>query len=215
MVQPVILNLLSENFNVLITPKPCGILPTCTSKEKTLFFATAKERFPNDENSYWVNFYGQQYNSTARNPLVIGIKSKRFNIILIYAKKLTNCTKPTKKKSYWCHFMAGINKLPPSFKPMKIPTTPEDFQSEFYSSIDLMDKIGDLRIRQRVNILDKVNDEIIISGIIKIFKNTKRPNTEYVDQKYAGKILNRIKPKTEIDLILILKATIENWNIKC
>jgi len=95
---------------------------------------------------------------------------------------------------------------------MNIPTTPDDFQNEFYSSIDLMDKIGDLRIRQLVNILDKVNDEIIISGIIKIFKNTKRPNTEYVDQKYAGKILNRIKPKTEIDLILILKATIGNWN---
>ncbi|MEA9411598.1 hypothetical protein [Flavobacterium sp. PL02] len=95
---------------------------------------------------------------------------------------------------------------------MKIPTTSDDFQNEFYSSIDLMDKIGDLRIRQLVNILDKVNDEIIIGGIIKIFKNTKRPNTEYVDQKYAGKILNSIKPKTEIDLILILKDTIKNWN---
>jgi hypothetical protein len=95
---------------------------------------------------------------------------------------------------------------------MKIPTTSDDFQNEFYSSIDLMDKIGDLRIRQLINILDKVNDEIIISGIIKIFKNTKRPNTEYVDQKYAGKILNLIKPKTDIDLIIILKATAENWN---
>ncbi|MEM0576117.1 hypothetical protein [Flavobacterium polysaccharolyticum] len=95
---------------------------------------------------------------------------------------------------------------------MKIPTTPDNFQNEFYSSIDLMDKVGDLRIRQFVNILDKVNDEIIISGVIKIFQNTKRPNTEYVDQKNAGKILYRIKPKTEIDLILILKATIENWN---
>nr|WP_294932390.1 hypothetical protein [uncultured Flavobacterium sp.] len=95
---------------------------------------------------------------------------------------------------------------------MKIPITPDDFQNEFYSSIDLMDKIGDLRIRQLIKILDKVNDEIIISGIIKIFKNTKRPNTEYVDRKYAGKILNRMKPKTEMDLILILKATIENWN---
>ena len=54
---------------------------------------------------------------------------------------------------------------------MKIPTTPDDFQNEFYSSIDLIDKIGDLRIRQFVNILDKVNDEIIIihSGSLKIY----------------------------------------------
>jgi hypothetical protein len=95
---------------------------------------------------------------------------------------------------------------------MNIPKTADDFQNEFYSSIDLMDKIGDLRIGQLIYRLDKVMDEIIVSGIIKIFKNVNRPNTQYIDQKNAGIILNKLKPKTEIDLNIVLKSTIENWN---
>ena len=95
---------------------------------------------------------------------------------------------------------------------MNIPKTSYDFQNEFYSSIDLMDKIGDLRIRQLIDRLDKVTDEIIVRGIIKIFENTKRPNTKYIDQKYAGKILAKFKPKSDLDLFMVLKSTIGNWN---
>lgn len=95
---------------------------------------------------------------------------------------------------------------------MNIPKTTDDFQKEFYSSIDLMDKIGDLRIRQFIDTLDKVMDELIVSAIIKIFENVNRPHTQYTDQKYAGIILNKLKPKTEIDLNIVLKSTIENWN---
>ena len=95
---------------------------------------------------------------------------------------------------------------------MNIPKTSDDFRNEFYSSIDLIDKIGDLRIRQFMDILNKVSDEIIVDGIVKVFENKKRPKTEYIDQKYAGKILDNLKPKSDIDLSLILKSTIGNWN---
>ena len=95
---------------------------------------------------------------------------------------------------------------------MNIPKTSDDFRNEFYSSIDLMDKIGDLRIRQFMDKLNKVSDEIIVDGIVKVFENKKRPETEYIDQKYAGKILDSLKPKSDIDLSLILKSTIGNWN---
>ncbi|WP_347050610.1 hypothetical protein [Flavobacterium olei] len=95
---------------------------------------------------------------------------------------------------------------------MNIPKTADDFQKEFYLSIDLIDKIGDLRIRQLIDRLDNVMDELIVEAIIKIFKNVNRPNTQYTDQKYAGIILSTLKPKTEIDLNIVLKSTIENWN---
>lgn len=95
---------------------------------------------------------------------------------------------------------------------MKIPKTSEDFQNEFYSSIDLMDKIGDLRILQFMERLNKVSDEIIVGGIVKIFENKERPNTEYVDQKYAGKILEKLNPRSDLDLLFVLKSTIRNWN---
>ncbi len=95
---------------------------------------------------------------------------------------------------------------------MKIPQTPDDLKKEFYISVDLLDKIGDLRIRQLMERLTKVSDDIIVLGIIKIFENTERPNTQYVDQEYAGKILEKLKPKANIDLGLVLKSTIQNWN---
>ncbi|AXT59278.1 hypothetical protein D1816_02575 [Aquimarina sp. AD10] len=95
---------------------------------------------------------------------------------------------------------------------MNIPETSEDFKIEFYSSIDFFDKIGDLRIRQFMNRLNKVSDKIIVGGIIKVFENKMRPETEYTDQKYAGKILEKLKPKSDLDLLKVLKSTIENWN---
>ena len=106
----------------------------------------------------------------------------------------------------------GSYKLATSLNKMNIPKTTDDFQKEFYLSIDLMDKIGDLRIRQFIDRLDNVMDEIIVNAIIKIFESADRPSTQYTDQKYAGIILNKLKPKTEIDINIVLKSTIENWN---
>ncbi|MBP2833051.1 hypothetical protein J8281_12715 [Aquimarina sp. U1-2] len=119
-----------------------------------------------------------------------------------FEAKLLFCTKE--------HAIAART-LPASRK-MNIPKTSDDLKNEFYSSIDLIDKIGDLRIRQLTEKLNKVSDEIIVMGIIKIFENTNRQESQYTDQKYAGKILTELKPRTEIDLNLILKSTLANWN---
>jgi len=95
---------------------------------------------------------------------------------------------------------------------MNPPKTSEDFILEFYHSIDLIDTLGDLRIRQFITRLEKVADTIIFNGIIKIFEDTSREKTLYLDQKYAGIILQKIIPKTEIDLTDILNSTVANWN---
>ena len=60
---------------------------------------------------------------------------------------------------------------------MKFPTTPEDLKNEFFKSVDMISELGDLRIRQFIQILSKVNDEIIIEGIISIFENEDRDQT--------------------------------------
>ncbi len=95
---------------------------------------------------------------------------------------------------------------------MNIPKTSEEFQEEFYKSIDLMDKIGDLRIRQFIQRLNHVPNDIVISGVLGVIGNNQRPLTEYIDQKYAGIILDRYNPKTELDLVTVLKSTLQNWN---
>ncbi len=94
---------------------------------------------------------------------------------------------------------------------MKIPKTPDEFKEELYTSIDLMNKIGDLRVRQFMRILDKVSDDIIVEGAVAIISKSRNESL-YVDQKYAGIILEKVKPKTDMELIQILGKTVGNWN---
>ncbi|WP_264551866.1 hypothetical protein [Flavobacterium sp. N2038] len=95
---------------------------------------------------------------------------------------------------------------------MKLPITAEDLKDDFYKSVDLVDKIGDLRIRQLIQILSKIEDQIIIEGIIQIFENEERIDSIYTDQKYAGMILKNLNPKTKESIELIIIRILKNWN---
>lgn len=95
---------------------------------------------------------------------------------------------------------------------MKFPTTAEDFKNEFLKSVDMIDKVGDLRIRQLIQILPKIADPIIIEGVILIFENEERIDSIYTDQKYAGLILQKMNPKTVLRCDLILDRILKNWN---
>ena len=78
-------------------------------------------------------------------------------------------------------------------------------------SSDKADEVGDLRIRQLIKILDKVDQEIIVDGVIKVFE-TNRPDSLYQDQEFAGRVLVTINPKSQRDLKEILKRTLTTWN---
>jgi hypothetical protein len=95
---------------------------------------------------------------------------------------------------------------------MKFPTTPEDLKNELFNSVDKINQVGDLRIRQLIQILPKVSDEIIIEGIIQVFEDENRVDSVYTDQKYAGIILKKLNPKTEESAASILNRTLKNWN---
>lgn len=95
---------------------------------------------------------------------------------------------------------------------MIFPITSEDVKNEILESVDKIDKIGDLRIRQLIKILTKVNDEIIIEGVIEVFENEKRTEKIYLDQKNAARILKELNPKTDTNIELILNRILKNWN---
>ena len=77
---------------------------------------------------------------------------------------------------------------------MKLPETSEDVQTEILISSDKARELGDLRIRQLIKILPKVDSEVIIEGVIKVFETEGRPD-KYQDQEFAGRVLRTIKPK--------------------
>ena len=95
---------------------------------------------------------------------------------------------------------------------MKFPTTSDDLKNEILESVDKINQVGDLRIRQLIQILPKVNDQIIIEGIIQVFENENRIDSIYTDQKYAGMILKKLNPKTEESISSLLSRTLKNWN---
>lgn len=90
--------------------------------------------------------------------------------------------------------------------------TSKEIKNEIIKSVDKIDKIGDLRIRQLTKSLSKINDEIIIEGIIKVFENENRIEKLYIDQKSEGFILEKLNPKTKLDIVPILNRTLKNWN---
>jgi len=95
---------------------------------------------------------------------------------------------------------------------MKFPTNSDDIKNEIFISADKYDSLGDLRIRQLIRILSKVDDEMIVEGVIKVFETSSRQNTLMLDQKFGGKILKQLKPKSEVELELLAKRTLGNWN---
>ena len=94
---------------------------------------------------------------------------------------------------------------------MKLPQTSEDIKTEILASSDNADQVGDLRIRQLIQILDKVEQAIIVDGVIKVFE-TNRADSLYQDQEFAGRVLMTIKPKSQKDLKEILKRTLRTWD---
>lgn len=95
---------------------------------------------------------------------------------------------------------------------MNFPDNPDIVQNEIYEAVDISEKIGDLRIRQLIQILSKVKHHLIIEGILKVFENENRFDSIYMDQKYAGMILKSIKPKTEETIEFLLNRVLKNWN---
>jgi hypothetical protein len=95
---------------------------------------------------------------------------------------------------------------------MKLPQTALELKNEILISSDKTEELGDLRIRQLIKILDKVPDDIIVEGILEVFKISDRPQKMYTDQKYAGRILAELTPQFKGELIDILISVMGNWN---
>lgn len=95
---------------------------------------------------------------------------------------------------------------------MKFPETADDVAREILISSDKSNELGDLRIRQLIHILPKVNSELIVEGVIKVLENDTRPEKHSQDQEFAGKVLENVKPKTESNLKNLLLRVLKNWD---
>jgi phytoene dehydrogenase-like protein len=95
---------------------------------------------------------------------------------------------------------------------MRFPETADDVEKEILISSDKVGDLGDLRIRQLIHILRKVNSEIIVEGVIRVFENDSRPETHFQDQEFARKVLESVNPRSQKEIKEILTRILKNWD---
>lgn len=95
---------------------------------------------------------------------------------------------------------------------MRLPQTARDVKEEILQSSEKSKVLGDLRIRQLINILPKVDSEIVLEGVIQVFEVGNGSDRFSEDQEYAGKVLELINPKSERNPTEILLRVLKNWD---
>lgn len=95
---------------------------------------------------------------------------------------------------------------------MKFPETADEVEREILTSSDKYKELGDLRIRQLIHILPKVNPEIVVEGVIRVLEKGGGADTYSQDQEFAGKVLESIKPKSQKNPTEVLQRVLKNWD---
>ncbi|RPD43410.1 hypothetical protein [Paracnuella aquatica] len=95
---------------------------------------------------------------------------------------------------------------------MKFPETADDVEREILISSDKYKEVRDLRIRQLIHILPKVNSEVVVEGVIRVFEKGGGANTYSQDQEFAGKVLESINPETQRHPTEVLQRVLKNWD---
>jgi hypothetical protein len=95
---------------------------------------------------------------------------------------------------------------------MRLPQTARDVREEILQSSEKSKVLGDLRIRQLINILPKIDSEIVLEGVIQVFEVRNGSDRFSEDQEFAGKVLELINPKSKRNPKEILLRVLKNWD---
>jgi len=85
-------------------------------------------------------------------------------------------------------------------------------EREILISSDKYKELRDLRIRQLIHILPKVDSEVVVEGVIRVFEKGSGTNTYSQDQEFAGKVLESINPKTQRHPTEVLQRVLKHWD---
>lgn len=94
---------------------------------------------------------------------------------------------------------------------MKFPRTAEDVEREIIISVGQYGEHQSLRARQMAYVLQRADAEIIVEGIIRIFERGSNADN-FLEQEFAGQILDIVRPKPQKLLKKVLQRTLKGWN---
>jgi hypothetical protein len=104
------------------------------------------------------------------------------------------------------------------------PMTSEMVVSKLYETVDsIRRERGDLlswsglldaqRLEQWLGVLRRRPALEAFEALIGVFCNTHRPDTRFIDQEYAGRLLLSLNPPNPPDIQAVIKRTLPTWDL--
>jgi hypothetical protein len=93
------------------------------------------------------------------------------------------------------------------------PMTSEMVVSKLYETVDSTGRLDAQRFEQWLGVLRRRPTVEAFEALIAVFCNANRPDSRYLDQEYAGRLLLSLKPPSPPDVQAVIKRTLPTWDL--
>jgi len=90
--------------------------------------------------------------------------------------------------------------------------TSETVVSKLYETVDTTQRFDGQRLEQWLSVLRRRTGDEVFAALIGVFGGVDRPQSRYLDQEYAGKLLLALKPPCSSDVAATIKQILPTWD---
>jgi hypothetical protein len=91
--------------------------------------------------------------------------------------------------------------------------TSEMVVSRLYETVDSTGRLDAQRLEQWLGVLRRRPAVEAFEALIGVFCNANRPDSRYLDQEYAGRLLLSLKLPSPLDAQAVIKRTLPTWDL--
>lgn len=85
--------------------------------------------------------------------------------------------------------------------------------SKLYETVDSTGRLDAQRLEQWLGVLRRRPAVEAFEALVGVFCNTNRPDSRYLDQEYAGRLLLSLNPPSPPDAQAVIKRTLQTWDL--
>jgi hypothetical protein len=85
--------------------------------------------------------------------------------------------------------------------------------SKLYETVDSTGRLDAQRLEQWLGVLRRRPAVEAFEALVGVFCNANRPDSRYLDQEYAGRLLLSLNPPSPPDVQAVIKRTLPTWDL--
>jgi hypothetical protein len=85
--------------------------------------------------------------------------------------------------------------------------------SKLYETVDSTGRLDAQRLEQWLGVLRRRPAVEAFEALVGVFCNASRPDSRYLDQEYAGRLLLSLNPPSPPDVQAVIKRTLPTWDL--